>query len=82
MKIRSREIAPSTTERHAYELAHALTYFGDWFVDMIDAASIRDWRSEMLRTAAHASVNSRHRTLIQVLDDAVTDGATCGIRPP
>lgn len=64
------ELAPSTRDRYATELAHAVTGLGEHFLDAIDEHDVLRWRNGMLKAGARPTVNGRLRVLRRLLDQA------------
>ena len=73
IKEHADRLAASTRERYVVALAHAVTAFGAYWMDAIDARDVRRWRDQHAKDYAHPTVNGWHRVLKQVLDQAVQD---------
>jgi integrase len=86
MRVHASEYAVSTRERYISAIAHASAFLGPMWVEGILPSDIREWRSRKLnetfsfkkktkkRKYARTTINSWHRVLCCVFDDAVTDG--------
>lgn len=74
MKLHAGHLAPSTREKYANSLAHAITAFGGYFVDGISAGDVRSWLARNNVEFAAPTLNDWLRILREALDDAVADG--------
>jgi integrase len=73
LKQRADRLAPSTRANYTNDVAHLIVGFGEIFVDSITPSDVREWQARFSKDHAPATVNSWHRRLRQVLEDAVVD---------
>lgn len=72
-------LKPSTIDRYARALDHALADLGDIYLDRLSRADIIAWRDGQLAGYAASTVNSRLRVLKTMLADATAER---GLRNP
>lgn len=70
----AKEVNESTRVYRNVALAHAIIGLGDYYVDALETADIRRWKTNAIGEYSPSTINGWHRVVKQVLDQAVEDG--------